>query len=361
MKIVIKSAMILLACMLSILSCSKENGKAKTNQAATDSVSKISSATVVGRAVQRTIEATGTLAAWDEVTVSNETQGTVEEIFADMGDEVLEGKPLLRFNRQDARSDFNSADANLKKARAVLADADLNLKRYLNLFSEGIASTSQRDAAQIQYDIADAQLKQAEAQFEIAKKRLADTEIVSPISGHVKKRFVSTGEALKDKTPLFTLVKNNPLKFQGSVPETFASQIKAGQDVIVYIDAFPNETFSGEIIRVSPSIDEKTRTFPIEARVSNSGNILKSGFFAKAVIKMKQEKDIPFVPEAAVYSLAGINKIYVISNNIAVERLVKTGAHEAGMVEIIQGVKPGEVVAVTGLDRLFDGAKVEGK
>lgn len=361
MKIAIKNITLLIACILSILSCSKENDKAKTKRIKGEGFVKISSSAVVGRTVQRTIEATGTLAPWDEITVSNETQGTVEKVFADLGDEVVEGELLLKFDQRDAKADFNSADANLKKARAVLSDADLNLKRYLNLFSDGIASESQRDAAQIQYDIADAQSKQAEAQFDMARKRLTDTEIRSPISGHVKKRFVSIGEALKDKTPLFTLVKNNPLKFQGSVPETFASQIKIGQNLAVSVDAFPIEKFSGEIIRVSPSVDEKTRTLSIEARVSNPGNILKSGFFARAVINIKQEKDVPFVPEAAVYSIAGINKVYVIENSIVRERLIKTGTHEAGMVGIIEGAKPGEIVAVTGLDQLFDGAKVETK
>ena len=74
---------------------------------------------------------------------------------------------------------------------------------------------------------------------------------------------------------------------------------------------------------------------------------------------LAKEDNIPFVPEAAVYSFAGINKVYVVENGTARERLVKTGSREDGLVEIIQGVKPGDTVATTGLDQLFDGAKVE--
>lgn len=272
----------------------------------------------------------------------------------------------MRLDQKDAKADFDGAEANLKKAHAVFTDADVSLKRYLKLFSEELVSASQRDAAQTQYDVADAQLSQAKAQFQLAKKHLADTEIRSPITGYVKKRLVSAGETIKDKTPAFILVKNDPLKFQGAVPEFYAPHVAVGQGVAIHIDAFADKTFSGKIVRVSPSVDEGTRTFSIEAEVSNPGNILKSGFFAKASIMLIKEDNIPFVPEAAVYSFAGINKAYVIEpvtsdTGTVRERLVKTGLREAGMVEIAEGVRPGDVVAVTGLDQLFDGAKVEVK
>lgn len=359
MKTIAMITLRLFAVLLMLSSCSNENKAVKQGEEKADKAFKVNTAVTVGKTVQRTIETTGTLAPWDEIAVGNETPGTVYKIFADLGDEVIEGKLLLTLDQQEAKANLNSADANLKKAHAVWADADINLKRYLNLFPEGIVSTSQMDAVQTQYNVADAQLKQAEAQFELAKKRLADTEIRSPISGYVKKRLVSAGEALKDKSTLFVLVKNDPLKFQSAVPESFARHIKINQDVVVSIDAFLDRTFPGKIIRISPSVDEKTRTLSIEAKVPNPDNILKSGYFAKAVIKIREEKDVPFAPEAALYSFAGVNKVYVIADGTARERLVEIGGSEAGLVEIAKGVKPGEIVATTGLDQLFDGAKVE--
>lgn len=364
MKTIIK-IISLFTVLLILTSCSKENGAAKKADKKGESVFKINTAVAIGKTVQRTIEATGTLAPWEEVIVSNETSGTIDKIFADLGDKLTEGELVMRLDQKNAKADFDSAEANLKKAHAVFADAGVNLKRYLKLFSEELVSTSQRDAAQTQYDIADAQLNQAKAQSDIAKKHLADTEIKSPITGYVKKRLVSAGETIKDKTPAFILVKNDPLKFQGAVPEFHAPHIVIGQGVAIRIDAFADKTFPGKIIRVSPSVDESTRTFSIEAEVPNPGHILKSGFFARASIMLAKEDNIPFIPEAAVYSFAGINKAYVIEpvtsdTGTARERLVKTGVAEAGMVEIAEGVRPGDAVAVTGLDQLFDGAKVEG-
>ncbi len=356
-----------------VSSCSGEGNKAQKSKDVSQNVLKINTAAAVGRSLHRTIEITGTLAPWEEIVVGNETPGTVDKIFVDLGDKVEEGKLILKLNQQDARANLESAEAlldtnirALERAKAVWTDAELNLKRYMNLFTEGVASISQRDAVQTQYNVADAQLKQAEAQVNhakaqanLARKHLADTEIRSPIAGHIKKKLVSAGEVLKDKTPLFIVVKNDPLKFQGSVPESFAPHIRIDQDIVIYIDAFPNESLSGKIIRTSPSIDIQTRTLSIEALIPNPKSSLKSGFFAKAVIVMKEEKDIPFIPEASVYSFAGINKVYVIAEGMARERSVKTGMRDAGMVEITKGLKPGEIVATTGLDQLFEGAKIQ--
>ena len=356
-----------------VSSCSGEGNKAQKSKDVSQNVLKINTAAAVGRSLHRTIEITGTLAPWEEIVVGNETPGTVDKIFVDLGDKVEVGKLILKLNQQDARANLESAEAlldtnirALERAKAVWTDAELNLKRYMNLFTEGVASISQRDAVQTQYNVADAQLKQAEAQVNhakaqanLARKHLADTEIRSPIAGHIKKKLVSAGEVLKDKTPLFIVVKNDPLKFQGSVPESFAPHIRIDQDIVIYIDAFPNESLSGKIIRTSPSIDIQTRTLSIEALIPNPKSSLKSGFFAKAVIVMKEEKDIPFIPEASVYSFAGINKVYVIAEGMARERSVKTGMRDAGMVEITNGLKPGEIVATTGLDQLFEGAKIQ--
>ena len=377
MKIIIRNIAVwfiyMPALAVIVSSCSGEGNKAQKSKDVSQNVLKINTAAAVGRSLHRTIEITGTLAPWEEIVVGNETPGTVDKIFVDLGDKVEEGKLILKLNQQDARANLESAEAlldthirALERAKAVWTDAELNLKRYMNLFTEGVASISQRDAVQTQYNVADAQLKQAEAQVNhakaqanLARKHLADTEIRSPIAGHIKKKLVSAGEVLKDKTPLFIVVKNDPLKFQGSVPESFAPHIRIDQDIVIYIDAFPNESFSGKIIRTSPSIDIQTRTLSIEALIPNPKSSLKSGFFAKAVIVMKEEKDIPFIPEASVYSFAGINKVYVIAEGMARERSVKTGMRDAGMVEITKGLKPGEIVATTGLDQLFEGAKIQ--
>lgn len=373
MKISIKIIKCLLAVMFLISSCSRDKSEAKKIEDKVDTVLTVNTAAAVGRDVQKTVEITGTLAPWDEVIVSNEITGVVDKIFVDLGDKVNEGQLLLKIDQEDAKNNLASdkavLDTNIRsfeRAKAVWTDADLNLKRYTKLFAEGVVSISQKDTAKTQYDIADAQLKQAEAQvnqakahLELVKKRFTDTEITAPISGEVKKRFVSKGEVLSDRARLFILVKNDPLRFQGAVSESSVSEINIGQELIIYVDAISDQKFSAKLVRISPSIDEKTRTLSIEALVQNSDNALKSGFFARAVIMTKKGVNVPFIPESAIYAFAGLNKVYVIAGGAAKERLIKIGSREADMIEITEGLKAGEVVAVTNIARLFDGAKVE--
>lgn len=359
-------------------SCSpdkKETPKKPLTAPSDSKTVKISTANVETRTVERKVEVTGTLAAWDEVTISSEPSGTIQSIFADLGDAVKQGQVILKLDSRESGANLTAAEENLKtneknyeRILAIRNEALTNLKRYEGLFLEEVISKRDMDAASTQYDVQEASLKQAEsmvnqakAQVVIAKKHLADTEILSPISGEVKKRLVSAGETIQAKTPLFIIVKNDPLKLKAQVPEHFVGEIKHGQGVKIGVDAFPDKVFTGNVARISPAIDEKTRAMDIEVRVPNPARLLKSGLFAKAYILTKRKENVPFVPEGAVYSFVGINKVYVVKDNKIEDRVVKTGVRENGFVEIIEGVQQGEVVAAANLDQLFERAKVEVK
>ena len=190
------------------------------------------------------------------------------------------------------------------------------------------------------------------------RKRLQDTDVVSPITGFVRKRLVNVGETFKEKTPLMSLVATHTLKLQGDVPERFAPQIEVGRTVRVEVEAFPGQTFPGAITRVSPTVDVESRSFGVEASVPNPKGVLKAGFFAKALILTGTGKNAPFVPEDAVASFAGIVKVYVIADGKAEERRVKTGVRQDSRVEILEGVKVGETVATSSLSQLATGTAV---
>jgi RND family efflux transporter MFP subunit len=245
--------------------------------------------------------------------------------------------------------------------------------------AEGAISASQRDSAQTQYDEAVASLRASEAQLEsdraaaksaeasveqmrtaleVARKMLDDTNVVSPISGVVRKRLVNVGDTFREKTPLMSLVTVSTLKLQGDVPERFAPQVTVGRPVRVEVEAFPGELFPCTITRVSPSVDVESRSFAVEASVPNPKGLLKPGFFAKASIVTGTDRNVPFVPEEAVVSFAGIVKVYVIAEGKAEERRVKTGQRKDGRVEILGGVKVGEMVATSSLSQLATGTAV---
>ncbi|MCI0369808.1 MAG: efflux RND transporter periplasmic adaptor subunit [candidate division NC10 bacterium] len=360
----------------------------------------VTAARVAAREIPRSVEVTGTLLASEEVVLTNEQPGTVEAVLADLGDRVEPGQLLLRLDGREARLAQAQAEANLlaaeralgraraaadaalatvARSRAALEEARLNRKRFEDLFAEGAVSASQRDSARTQDDMAAATIRWAEAQAEgdaqavqtaaaaveqaraalgLARKRVADIEIRSPMKGAVKERLVSAGDGIREKTRLLVLVATDPLKLQGTVPERFAPEVRVGQPVAVTLEAYPGRAFRGKVARVSPSVDPQTRTLPLEALLDNPEGRLRPGFFARGQILARTDKGVPFVPEAALYTFVGVTKVFVVADGTVQERQVDTGERLDGWVEIRRGVKPGEVVATANLAALFDGAPV---
>ena len=387
--------------VLAAVGCSREkSGASPANASPGERKIAITVARADGREVERAVQVVGTLLAQEEVTLANEVPATIDKILVDLGDRVRKGQVLIKLDEREPRLEVERAAANLQAARealararqmldwnranversqAVLSDAQVNLKRFQDLFGEGAISASQRDSAQMQTDVALASLRANDAQYEsdraaaknaeanveqaitgleLARKRLKDTEIVAPFDGFVRKRLVNVGETYKEKTPLMSLVAIQALKLQGEVPERFAPQLGPGRQVRVEVEAYPDRTFPGAITRVSPAVDVESRTFTVEASVPNPGGVLKPGFFAKASIITGMERNVPFVPEEAVVTFAGIVKVYVVADGKAEERRVTTGQRRDGWVEVRERVKVGETVATSGLSQLATGTAV---
>jgi RND family efflux transporter MFP subunit len=374
----LKSGLVFTVLMLAALpmfGCSKKEAPATVPVAAakTQAALPVTIARAEGRTVERSVEATGTLAAWDEVIVSSEIQGTVSKVKADLGDRVKAADTLAILDQREATLNLEQAKAahqsslrGLDREKARLEDANANFKRYEELFKKGMVSASQFDNVRTGRDVAEALLHEAEARVEeasarheLAKKRMSDTVIKAPISGEVSRRFVSPGESVKEKSQMFTVVSTGKLKFRGTVAESAVPRIRTGQEVLVTVEAFRDRTFKGRLARISPALDIQTRTLEIEAEVPNSGGVLKPGFFARGMVLTQKENGVPFVPETAVYSFVGINKVFVISGDTAKELSVTRGVKEGQMIEII-GVplKSGDTVATSNLQNLYDGAKV---
>ena len=381
------------------------------------------------RAVQRTVETSGSVLAGDEVQARSEQPGTIARLHVDLGDRVTAGAVLAEYDRREFQLAVDQAQADLGAAQQALArsqatavaseavlrrardskpllEADVaraesqlefmrsemdrtqalhkreliaardvdNTRNQLNIAAAQAAAArtmaaqypDQVRAAEAQHTsdlaavrAAEAQVKQREAALGLVQKRLGDATVRAPLAGLVARRHVNPGEYVKDNTPLFTLVVANPLKYVGTVPERQAPDLRIGQTLRVTVEAFGERAFTGTVTRVAPAVDVATRTLTIEARVPNADGALRPGFFAKGHVLVREDPAAVFVPGAAVTSIAGITKVFVVTNGKAVERVVKPGARQGTWVEIPGGVKPGETVAVTNLAALFDGAPVE--
>lgn len=348
---------------------------------------------------QRNVEAVGSLFAHDEVTVSSEAEGRVEEVFFDVGDRVTKGQVLARISPVEMQltveqqkaalaqararlglriedselKDVNQA-AEVKKAAADLADAEQRFRRAASLLETGVIPRQQYDEAEARYQAAKAThalavqqienlraaMQQNLASLNLANKRLRDAQIRAPFSGHIKTRLVTVGQYLKVQTPVMELVNVNPLRVRLNVPEKMSPWVKVGRNVTLTLEAFPGNKFNARITRINPAVDEKNRTFEIEGTVANPRNELKPGSFVKAVIPSDKTDSILTIPEKAAVYLFGAYKVFVVENGRLKEREIRPGDKFGDRLEIIEGLKPGEKIALSeNVQALKDGAEFE--
>jgi multidrug efflux pump subunit AcrA (membrane-fusion protein) len=380
-------------------SCSRSSaGKTIETASAARSLA-VQALTVAPRAVRRNIESVGSLFAYEEVAVSSEVEGRVERVMVDVGDHVASGQPIVKvapaeleltleqqraaLQQARARLGINGnnddltdvrAAAEVKRAAADLADAEQKYRRAKALYEQGVLprqnfdeAESRYNAARAAYDLAvqtvenmRAQLAGSRASTRLAQKKLNDSTIRAPFAGQVKERTVTQGQYLKVQTPVMVIVNIDPLRVRLKVPEKMAAWVHEGQEVAVTVEAYADRTFKGKVTRINPSVDQQTRSFEVEALIENHDSALKPGFFAKAVIQSNNVTSALFVPQDALVYVYGLYKVFVIEDNRLKEKEVKLGERAGDEVEITEGLREGERVALPAKGQeLRDGATVE--
>jgi RND family efflux transporter MFP subunit len=359
----------------------------------------VATAPIVERRVDRYAEVVGTLKADQQVVVSSELKGTIAELPVDLGSTVRQGQVLARLSSREFQLRVDQAEAALQQARArlglrgdskqlspeqnsevrqakaALDEARLRYDRAATLIKNGDIPQERYDQAEIGFRSAEARYQAAQdnfynqiavieqrvAELQLAQKELNDATIRCPLDGTVSVRHVTRGEYIKAETPIVTIVKSNPLRLQAVVPEVAVSSIRVNIPVTLSIDAYPGRTFKGSISRVSPSLDEKARTLTVEATVDNADGALKPGLFAKVQVLVNRQSPAVMVPAESLLTFAGLTKLFVVENDHVVERVVKTGLKDGDYIEILEGARVGERVAVENLGRLSNGLAIKGK
>jgi membrane fusion protein (multidrug efflux system) len=201
-------------------------------------------------------------------------------------------------------------------------------------------------------------VRSAEKALAIAEKRLRDTRIISPVNGFVQQRFANPGEYLAASSKIFEVVVIHPLKLRVPVPERYARMAKIGLPMRIEVDALPGETYEGTLTRIAAGVDHATRSLLVEAEIPNPEGKLRPGYFAHVTGVMGKETAL-FIPRSGLYRFAGVERVFVIKDNIASSREVRSGMEDGDFVEIAEGLAETENVAISSLDRLADGMKVQ--
>jgi HlyD family secretion protein len=270
--------------------------------------------------ISETVTATGTINAVTTVQVGSQVSGTVVQLFADFNSRVRKGQVIARIDPlrykadlDQSRGSLQNANAQLEKARIVLADADRTLKRNEELLKAGFVAQSDVDAARTARDGALAAVKSAEGvvaqsagALTSAEANLEYTAIHSPVDGIVISRTVDVGQtvAASFQTPtLFTIAQDlTRMQVDTNVDEADIGKTKVGQKVTFTVDAWPDNTFSGRVsqVRYAPTVSQNVVTYNVVVQVDNRDLLLRPGMTANVSVLIRTESDVLKIPNAAL-------------------------------------------------------------
>jgi membrane fusion protein (multidrug efflux system) len=333
--------------------CKKDEGKTSEER-----VMNVKVSTVDKKSFRPFVSTIGTLKPYEEVIVSSEVDGIAKNIRVDEGTSVSRGMLLAEISETDYRLEVKRSEAVLRQAEAGLANSKLEYERKASLYKEELVTKQQFDDISARIAVSDGDLDRAKAGLSLAKEKLAKTRIYSPLRGFVKEKKVTTGDYVRNGTPLLWVIQSDPIKLSFTVPEKEVGKLKTGQDVVFRVDSFPDREFKGRVRNIYPSLEERTRTLQVEALVPNHDNRLKPGLFAKVTLYTGEARDVVVVPVTAIlYDNAKV-KVFVAEGNVAREKEIKIGNKYGEFLEIAEGLKQGEIIVVAGQNNLSEGVKI---
>lgn len=315
-------------------------------------------ASPVTRHIQRTGRGQGALFAHETVVLSNKQEGYVSTVAVDFGDQVSRGQMLAQMEQEELALEVEVAESAVTQAEALYIRAAAENERIQELFAEQIIPPQRRDTAEAEYKVAAAQVETAKKALALAEKRLRDTRIVSPVNGFVQERFANPGEYKTAASKLFEVVVVNPLKLRAPVPERFAAVARIGMAMRVEVEALPGEMFDGRLTRMAAQVDHRTRTLLIEAEIPNPDRKLRPGYFAHITGVLGEEEAL-FIPRLGLSRYAGVERVFVVKDQVVTSREVRSGVEDGEWIEIVEGLAVDDVVAVSRLNRLADGMAVQ--
>ena len=257
----------------------------------------------------------------------------------DVGSHVVKGQRLVQMDAVNLENYQTNID-NLRK----------NYNRLLELHEVGGVSRQDVDNMKTQLDQAEASMKSLQE----------NTYLVSPISGVVTTKNYDNGDLFTGQLPVLTVMQINPLKAVVNVSESYFPKVRTGMGVDISFDAFPNERFSGTVSKIYPTVDEMTRTFGVEIKMTNPGNKVRPGMYARVTMNFGTEKRV-VVPDQAIVKQVGSGSrfVYVYQDGKVSFNEVKLGQRLDAEYELLSGVPTGSQIVVAGQSKLNDQMEVE--
>jgi membrane fusion protein, multidrug efflux system len=313
------------------------------------------------RSLVYTVTAVGSVEAFEKVQVTARVQGAVDRVRFAEGEYANAGQVLVEIETERYRLAVESAQAAYEKAQASKADAEAGLKRRETVVAQnpGLIPGEEVETWRTKVLTAASEVAQTVSALNQAKLNLSDAFVKAPISGIIQTRTVQTGQYIQTGTVLATLVRRDPLLLRFRVPERDAARIKPGQKAVFHVREDGRE-FTAKVVHVAESADDTSRLVDITANIDDpSDKSLRPGSFAEISVPVASPGQAPVIPVGSVRPSERGFIAYVVDGDKAVERILTLGMRSAdGQVEVLSGLKGGEMLVVRGNEALSNGVTI---
>ncbi|MBI3773661.1 MAG: efflux RND transporter periplasmic adaptor subunit [Gammaproteobacteria bacterium] len=292
----------------------------------------------------KSVTAVGSLRADETVVMKSEIEGRILQIHFTEGQTVKKGAKLVSLDPAETQAQLASSSSEVRIAQ-------LTFDRLTELFGKGLSSRQDLDQAQ-------ARLDQAKAKETLDKVRFDKTVITAPFDGMMGLRQVSPGALVDKNQAIATLEKINPIQVEFQVPEVHIAKLRPGQDITLTVDARVGKTYSGRIYALDTAVEAATRSINVRARLSNTKGELRPGMFARVALPLGERADALVVPEQAIVPKGQDMFVFKVVDGKAMRTPVQLGQRRNGEVEVVDGVKAGDIVVTDGMKLFGDGMPV---
>lgn len=389
-----------LCCLLVLAACARKDEQKKAAAAAAAAKPEPMAVETVVAETRRTDKAilvTGSLLPDDTVTIVSEVPGRIVSIRFDFGQSVRKGEVIAELDKTEyqlavdktraavsqalarigldssqidqkptstpgvrqATAQMEDAKSKFESAQKLVKSGDIAQERFYELEKAYRARQAALEAARDEMRTLSANVETLRADLRLAEKRLKDTTIVAPFDGSISERKAAPGQYVKDNNPIVTLVKIHPMRLRLEVPESASGTIRVGTQLEFNTDAAPGGTFKAVVRELNPALSDQSRTLMAEARLTTTDTRLRPGMFVQVRLLLARDVETTVVPKRAVYTVAGLTKVFTVRDGKLTEHRVSPGQMLGDWMEVPAAeIRAGDAVVVSSLAQLTDGQPV---
>ena len=278
----------------------------------------------------------------------------------ELGSKVKQGQVLMQIDAKDIEQSVNAQQAQVAQAQSQLTLAEQNRKRYQLLFEQDVVSRSQFEQVQSAYEVAVARLQQAQAQYTQGAHQLGYTRLHADKAGVISAINTEVGQVVAAGQVIVTLVQDGEREIEISVPENRIDAIRSSSLAKITFWALPKVTIEGKIREIAPMADAVSRTYKVRVALLQQPPEIRLGMTAS--VRIKDPGNVaatPYIPLSALYQTRETPNVWIVNDGVARLRPIKTGVFGNDQVQVLSGLKPGDIIATAGVHKLRNGQKIK--